>query len=425
MFYFFVIALHSANAIVKLKMTIKSIQWSITISLFDQNDKMISITGDVSDVKVPEEYYASYSTTSGYENMKMTISESTIITTGKNLGKRNATNVLTQALKECESKYALKIKSGYRNVLETKEEIKKTSKQLPMPFPMAVKSWKDHKAKLTFPLYIQPKLDGIRMIVKYDKGSVSLITRRLHDITGFTKLKFQLGEMFENSKLDSFYIDGELYSHGTNLQTISGIVRNESIDESIKDTLQYHIFDCFDVNKPDLTFTDRLTKLKLFHDAFESFDTRMVILTPTIQVNDESEADVEYRRLINDGFEGIIYKSKNRPYEFDYNKEKRSSWYLKRKKQDDAEFPIIGFTQGKGKDLNCIVFTLQGPNNKTFNSVPNGTYEYRKSLYQQAITSFTTTFEGRLAKVVFDDLSKDGVPLRGRIVQIGRDLQFD
>ena len=151
----------------------------------------------------------------------------------------------------------------------------------------------------------------------------------------------------------------------------------------------------------------------------------MVILTPTIQVNDESEADVEYRRLINDGFEGIIYKSKNRPYEFDYNKEKRSSWYLKRKKQDDAEFPIIGFTQGKGKDLNCIVFTLQGPNNKTFNSVPNGTYEYRKSLYQQAITSFTTTFEGRLAKVVFDDLSKDGVPLRGRIVQIGRDLQFD
>lgn len=395
-------------------------EWSITIALYDSKDKSIGITSIDDDINIKSDYYASYSTLSGYTGMKMTNSDPTIVSIGKNLGRKNETNVLTQAYKECQSKYALKIKSGYTIAEPTKT--KKETNHSGLPFPMAVKSWKDHKAKLQYPLYIQPKLDGIRMLAKYDRGSIKLITRRLHDITGFEKVKNELKTMFESSGLKSFYIDGELYSHGVNLQTISGIVRNESIDESVKETLQYHVFDCFDVNQPKLTFRDRVDTLTTFVNSSKS---NMVVLTPTMQVTNDGEATNEYQRLIKDGFEGTIYKSSDRPYDFDFNKEKRSAWYLKRKKQEDAEFPVVGYTQGKGKDLGCIVFVLQGPNDKTFNCVPNGTYDYRKELYAKAVKSFKETFEGILVKVVYDDLSKDGVPLRGRIVQIGRDLQFD
>ena len=150
----------------------------------------------------------------------------------------------------------------------------------------------------------------------------------------------------------------------------------------------------------------------------------MVVLNDTICVKNPDEADQYYNRVVSDGYEGVIYKSYDRPYDFDFNKEKRSAWYLKRKKQDDAEYPIVGYAQGKGKNLGCIVFEL-AINGKTFNCVPNGPYSYLKELYSQAVESFDTTFKNKLAKVVFDDLSADGVPLRGRIVQIGRDLSFD
>ena len=284
-----------------------------------------------------------------------------------------------------------------------------------------MKSWKDQKGKLSYPCFVQPKLDGIRMVAKFNQGDVDLITRRLHNIVGFQKVKEDLKAMFKASKLKDLFIDGELYSHGMNLQSISGIVRNESIEEEVKDTLQYHVFDCFDVGKPALGFETRYALLREF---VESSPSIMIVLNDTVEVDTSSDADMYYKKVVSNGYEGVIYKSMARPYEFDFNKEKRSSWYLKRKKQDDAEYPIVGFTQGKGKDLGCIVFELQA-DQKKFNCVPNGTYDYRKQLYAQAVESFDDTFKGKLAKVVFDDLSKDNVPLRGRIVQIGRDLSFD
>lgn len=395
-------------------------EWRVTISLYDQHDKLVPISGSVEDVDVKEGYYASYVTAFGYSDMKITVSTPTIVTVGKNLGKKNETNVLTQAFKDCESKYNLKVKSGYST--DAKQQTTETSTTISVPFPMAVKSWKDQKEKLVYPLYIQPKLDGIRMLVRFHNNEVQLFTRRLHDIVGFKKLKGDLGKMFQKSKLTSFYIDGELYSHGVNLQTISGIVRNESIDESVKETLQYYVFDCFDVNQKGLGFEERFQYLRSFVSSHKS---DMIVLNDTLEVKTSSDADKQYNRFVKDGYEGAIYKSKQKPYEFDFNREKRSSWYLKRKKQADAEYPIVGFAQGKGKDSGCIVFELQAPNGKKFNSVPNGTYEYRKELYEQALKSFNTKFKNKLAKVVFDDLSKDDVPLRGRIVQIDRDLSFD
>lgn len=391
-------------------------EWSITVHLYDKEGKEIRIANDVDKTVVKEGFRATYATLSGYSGMKMTESAQTIITVGKNLGKKNETNVLTQAYKESTSKYAAKLKAGYTET----QSVNTTTPQT--PFPMAVKSWKDQKAKLSYPLYIQPKLDGVRMVARYDNGEVHLLTRRLHDVSGFEAVKSELKQMFDASGLKTFIIDGELYSHGINLQTISGIVRNVSMDEATKQTLQYHVFDCFDTSQESLTFRERLNVLERFVGSVQA---TMVVLNDTIFVKDDLKAEQYYRQLVAEGYEGVIYKSSDRPYEFDFNKERRSSWYLKRKKQDDGEYPIIGYTQGKGKDLGCIVFELQGPNNKTFNCVPNGTYDYRKQLFAQAETSFDSTFKGKLAKVVYDDLSKDGVPLRGRIVQIGRDLSFD
>jgi ATP-dependent DNA ligase len=392
--------------------------WSIAIELHDANGGVVAIKEPPSETVVTEGFFATYSTISGYAGMKMTESARTTVRVGKNLGKKNETNVLTQAISECASKHSSKLKAGYTETAT--QSSMDTGGQV--PFPMAVKSWKDHKSKLSYPLYIQPKLDGIRMIAQWVDGDVKIFTRRLHDITGFAKIKSDLRKMFVASGKTSFIIDGELYLHRMSLQTISGIVRNESISESEKEVLKYHVFDCFDVADRSLGFA---TRIGILSEFVGSITSSQVILNHTTCVATPELADQYYTRITADGYEGIIYKSSNTPYEFDFNKEKRSSWYLKRKKQEDSEFPISGYTQGKGKDIGCIVFELVGPGGKVFNSVPNGSYDYRRQLYTEACKSFDTSFKNKLAKVVYDDLSNDGVPLRGRIVQIGRDMQFD
>ncbi len=401
----------------------KTREWSISVSLFDKKDKEIVKQDDrqlVDEVEIKDGYYASYTTTSGYTGMKMTVSAPTLVRTGKNLGKKNATNVLTQAFKECQSKFTSKLKAGYVEERPTSADTSQETGKV--PFPMAVQMWKNMSHKLTYPVFIQPKLDGVRMLAQYDNGEVKMWTRRLHEIAGFEEIKEALKEMFESSGLETFFVDGELYSHGTNLQTISGIVRNTSIPESEKKKLKFHVFDCFDVNQADMVFSDRLRTLRKLVKAAKS---SAIVPTKTVSVKTAAEADAFFADMVEHGYEGVVYKSADRKYEFDFNKEKRSAFYLKRKKQDDAEFTIIGFTEGKGKDIDCIVFVLETAGKKEFNCVPNGTYEYRKELYQQALKAFDKDFKGKLAKVVYDDLSKDGVPLRGRIVQIGRDLNID
>lgn len=395
--------------------------WSIQISLYDAAECTIAIPeniGNIEKVAIYEGYYATYSTTSGYDGMKMTQSAKTIIRCGKHLGKKNQTNVLTQALKECQSKYAAKIHSGY-----TKQS-SGMAIESSVPFPMALKSWKDHKKKLEYPVYVQPKLDGVRMLAVYEHSDVKFLTRRLREIVGFEDIKRSLRKMFQMSEVKnrSFIIDGELYAHGINLQTISGIVRNEAISEDTKSMLQYHVFDCFAAIQPELDFSARHEILTTFVNAAPS---DAIVLTPTILAATSAQAETYYKKVTDDGYEGIIYKSQGKKYEFDFNKEKRSMWYLKRKKKADAEYTVIGFTEGKGKDRGCAVFTLETTSGKTFNCVPNGTYIYRRRLYDLAKTNFDNYFKGTSAKVVYDDLSADLVPLRGRIVQIGRDLSFD
>lgn len=389
--------------------------WQITINLYNKNHKQVPITG--LDMNIPEGYTCEYYTTNGLLDMKMTDSAPTIISTGKNLGKKNATNVLTQTYNDCISKYKLKIKSGYSENKPKLGDVKVNK----FPFPMALKPWKDFKDKLIYPLYVQPKLDGLRMIVMLDSdGKVVLKTRRLHDIPKFDNLKKQLQQLYDASQDKELILDGELYAHKLDLQIISGIVRSETDEENKKDLLQFWIFDCFSTKNSD-PFEIRIEKLKQFVNP--SIATPLVLINDTKLAKDENESNIYYNEIVSEGFEGIIYKSCGKPYEYSFDKEKRSSWYLKRKQVFDDEFEIYSFTEGKGKDKGCIVFILKTKDGIEFNSVPNGTYEYRKELYQQCLDDFSK-FKGKLAKVQYEDMSSENVPLRNRMIMI-RDLSFD
>ena len=391
--------------------------WNLYIELHDKNNKLINI--DNIDMDIPNGYYTEYFTNTGYQDMKITKSANTKISTGKNLGKKNATNVLTQAINEGQSKYNLKIRAGYSTTVQATEN--KTETTTEFPYPMALAIYKDHLDKLKYPLFVQPKLDGIRLIAKLDKnGEVLLSSRRHKEVVGFENVKMEIKQLLKNQQQD-IILDGELYLHGMNLQDISGIVRQEDDLES-KNELKYYVFDAFVIDD-NSGFKERYARL---NELFKSTkNLKYMVLTETIEATSNDEATQFFNKKIQEGYEGAVYKSSDRKYEYSFNKEKRSMYYLKRKQSFDAEYKIIGFTTGKGKDKDCVIFICETDTKKQFNSVPNGTYEYRKELYEDCLQNFDTKYKDKYAKVYYEDLSKDGVPLRNRMIQVIRDTNFD
>lgn len=385
--------------------------WQSNIYLLDNKNKlnMKEEYIDINNLKKFTNLESEIISTYGLINGKITITEPTIIKKGKNINKINETSVLTQALIQCRSLYLKKINSGYNlNIdINNNQESKKI-----FPFPMAVNSYKNYKNKLKYPLYVQPKLDGIRLISKLEHDKIILKSRRLKDVADFEFIKNELKVLLQN--YPAFIIDGELYTHGVDLQDISGIVRNVK-DNNNKIKIQYNIFDCFNTHQPDLTFTERH---KILNKMFDNHNFEYLVNLETIQINNEKEGDILYKKYINDKYEGLIYKTSDAKYEFSFDKEKRSMKYLKRKDHQDAEFKIIGFKEGVGKNKGCIDFILETSKHLQFTSSPMWTLEQKKHAFKQATKDFDKYFKYKLATIRYDALSKDGVPLRARLVVI-------
>lgn len=392
--------------------------WNIYLKLFG-DDNFIEITNNLLENKninkLKHKYtkiYAKYYTETGILDMKITKSEPTIITKGKNIGKKNETNVLTQGLIEIRSKYLKKIDSGYsKNIKSTDNKI---------PYPMALHRYDNFSNKLSFPCFIQPKLDGIRIMVYYDieLNSVIIKSRKLKNILGFDYIKNELYDILKENK--TLYLDGELYCHGIQLQDISSMVRNE--DRAINDKiLKFNIFDCFDVSNPKWKFIDRLEFIYNICKSHNSDcnDTNYVISVLTKKVENKAEGDKVYNEYIKDNYEGVVYKNIDGLYKFSYDKELRSYDNLKRKQQFDEEFEIIDYTTGtQGKYVGSIIFIMKTKDNQTFNVTPNVKYEEQQEMYKLAQKDFDKYYKGKMATIRYDDLSKNGIPLRAKWITI-------
>lgn len=347
-------------------------------------------------------YYTSLYTINGLIDGKQTKSEPTIITVGKNLGKINETTIITQALIHGRTHYLKKLNSGYY----------KDKPNQKIPFPMAVNTYDKYKHKIEYPCYIQPKLDGIRLLSFLNKTQIDLRTRRLKEITGFDNVKNELKILIKD--LPNLFIDGELYKHGMKLQQISGIVRNTKVNTN-ETELKYHIFDCFDVTK-NLIFKERINILKTL---FSKNKFKYLVLLETKEIKNEKQGDNYFYKYIEKKYEGIIYKNINALYEYAYNKEKRSLLYLKRKNVFDSEFKIVDFTEGEnGSNKGAVVFILETKEGKKFNAVPNWTLTERKNTYDDCLKNFKTKYKNKFATIKYDDLSEDDVPLRAKFIVI-------
>lgn len=358
----------------------------------------------------------------------------------KNEGKSNERNVFEQGLVDARTLYLKKIENG----LQTEKEFKKKKsskkdkpKQNIKYFPMLVRVFENEKKHLEYPLYVQPKLDGARCISFLNKSpmqnptikNVIMYSRQKKDYVGFDEMKEELLlaliDMWDFEKNESIYIDGELYKHGLNLQTISGAVRNPKRAEIPKyKEIQYWVFDIFYPSRLGIKFQDRLDILE---DLFDSLgNPEHIKKVPTHKVKTYDEQEKLYNQYLKKNYEGIILRNTTSLYLTHPTKNSmgiRSKFVLKRKMTYSDEFEVVDFGQGtKGKDKGAIMWILKTHDtNKTFSATPKDTtYDKRYELFKEANADdkkgFINKYKGRMMTIEYEDLSKDKIPLRAKSI---------
>lgn len=338
------------------------------------------------------------------------------INSGKNLNKANATTHFEQAVLEASSKWKKKrdiekyqpnqenqenkekdLTNSFEN-LNIKEEKENNSPVLPK-LPMLAQDYSKHKKKVIFPCFVQPKLDGYRMI--FNTTTKSITTRQGKE---FSIVK-QSGKLYEElcSLPEGLVLDGELYVHNNSFETLGILRKTKNLTQKDKENLskiEYHVYDIIDTKLP---YHQRYIKLQtILKDNFQ-----MIKLVQTIKVNSEDEIKTHHQHLVNEeNYEGTMVRNKDGMYKEKY----RSFDLLKFKDFMDSEFEIVDYTFEKdtsGADNNLIVWIIKVSDDILCKVRPKGTKEQRQQLYKDCETNFAK-FKGRKLWTKFFEYTSDG-----------------
>lgn len=373
-------------------------------TLYDTN-----VNGKIKQWSIIVKNHDSYSTIScsyGYTDGKQ-IETTQTIKTGKNIGKSNETTHYEQAILEATSKWKHKNDQGYKPNIPEKSNLQNNINDLidkttdlnindnNFTFPMLAQDYHKHKSKLVYPVFIQPKLDGYRMIYNSKKKSCNSRQGKEFTIIKQTELFKELTSLPNN-----IILDGELYIHNGTFEHL-GILRKKKLqgDDFKKiNEIEYHVYDIVDQNNVFKTRIDTL--IKLINDN----NFKKIKLVSTLQANSENELKTFHTTFLNNNYEGSIVRNQNGKYKC----KARSTDLLKFKEFEDAEFTICDFTFEKDtskNDENLIVWICKTENGDTFNIRPKGTREERQDLYKRG-----NQFIGRRLHVKYFELTESNIP---------------
>lgn len=317
-----------------------------------------------------------------------------LISKGKNPGKKNETTAYQQAKKEAQAKWEKQKKKGY---VETKEAAQNEELDELIEggiVPMLAHKYSEQGHKLKYPVYTQPKLDGIRCVAIVKDGACTLWSRTRKPITSMPHIIQELEAVFENLDI---ILDGELYNHEmkSDFEKIVSLVRQEDPGEGYE-MVQYHIYDTAN----EEAYVHRLGLLQNWlTDLDESSSLRLV---DTEVVLNEDEVMDFFDKFRSQGYEGAMMRNRESKYV-----NKRSYDLLKVKEFNDGEFEIIGIEEGRGKLSGHVgSFVCKMDNGKQFLAKAKGATERLRDYFNTH-----SLWKGRRLTVQYQGLTgKEGVP---------------
>jgi DNA ligase-1 len=300
-----------------------------------------------------------------------------------------------QALKEATAIHRKKKETGsFENIKDIDNEIHFE--------PMLAHKWEDQMSKIKFPVFSQPKLDGIRCIVKKD----GMWSRNGKKIVSAPHIFESMKSLFD--KDSSLIFDGELYADkfANDFNAICSLVKktkptSEDLNES-RIKIQYHIYDLPSNNDTFVKRYKELTNMSL---------PKCCILVKTEQLDNLNDVNAYYEDYMSAGYEGQMIRLDSK-YE-----NKRSKSLLKHKSFIDEEYIILDVEEGGGNKTGMVgSFVFKTKEGKIYNSSPKFNWEECIKMWNDR-----KNLIGKTATVKYFNLTPDGVPRFPYVIKIDRE----
>ena len=330
-------------------------------------------------------------------------SAATYVLAGKNIGKKNETNVFCQALRDALSKHNSQKKTSAGH----------TGAGKPRFYPMLAKVYADFQ-----PGWLSAKFDGLRAVTTWSAGCM-VYSRTLADYAPISAICDEIRPLLEAHP--EIYLDGELYCHGMPLQKIASAVKKQKGDAAaLVEKIVYCVYDCIFTQGGailPMKFSERYEKLRgLFREY--GVGPRVVLVTHTY-VDSQAAIDELYDQHRKDGYEGSILRI-DAPYDSRANNY-HSPYLLKIKPRFDAEFEVVGWAlSDAGKSAGAIMMEFITPAGNKFWATPAMPLAERVELGKKMPAEFAKKWKGKMITVYYAGLSVDGTPLQPTTKLIGR-----
>jgi len=230
--------------------------------------------------------------------------------------------------------------------------------------PMLAHKLDESRIDWAKPVYMQPKLDGVRCVFTKD-GAYSRTGKQFMNVQ---HIEDSLREFFKQKP--DMILDGELYNHNlkNDFEKIISLVRKQKPTEQDRleasQMMQYHVYDY--MTKANLSYTNRLDNLTcsdIYNESIKYVETKRVA-TPAM-------SKVIHQENLDNGYEGSILRTDT------LYKHGRSFGLMKFKDFSDTEATIVDYQEGKGKRTGTLgKFIMQDDDGNIFGCPPGKGYNY-------------------------------------------------
>lgn len=199
---------------------------------------------------------------------------------------------------------------------------------------------------ITYPVRVEAKLDGLRLIAVKDRGEVSLFTRSGTPIETLPRII----QAIKDLKEDNIVLDGEVMGEDWN-ESASVVMSSKSKKDD--STMRYHVFDMVDLEAwqtqvSKTHYRARLLDLQLTIGDTEGTPFRYVKST---MAQDETELREFYNECLEEGYEGVMLKRLDTTYQW-----KRTDSILKMKPVATEEGVVVGWHKANEKTKRAGLF---------------------------------------------------------------------
>lgn len=261
--------------------------------------------------------------------------------------------------------------------------------------PMLAKNFKDFQHRINYPVGVQPKLNGLRMISEHGK----VYSRTGKPLQLPPELRHQLKSIRKFNKLD---LDGELYAHGVPLGRICGNAKRlVSIEQDV--ALKYHIFDIVE-DTPSSRRNAKLISLPT---------TDQIIIISMSTAHNEKDVMDFLDIYIERGYEGIMVRDLTATYQ-----QKRTGVLLKLKPWHYIKVKITGHKMGTGKYkhmLGAFIVVGKVEGKRFMCRVGSGFTDAQRQEYWTDMSSLI----GKTITIKYIELTEYNIPYSPIFVKLG------